>query len=472
MGFLNNADETEVDVPDAHVFAQDARIQRKIAAAEASLPDRFPPGGAAGRAAFDKRRAAWDDRESARAIRWTRLRPASAKSTLPHLRILPDDSVLVSGDQSKSDRYQILFDRVPDEITALRLEALPDASLPKHGPGRVFYEGPFGDFELSEFTAVADGAPVHFKAAVQSFASNPGGAAAAIDGSPLTSWTVNGGQGKAHAAIFIPDQPLRNVKRLSVGMLFEYYYAAGLGHFRLSAATGPIAADRKVLPPEVDDLLTIPRDRRTAAQQASLNRYFASIVPELKAARKEIVALRHTEPVLPTSLVLSERPPDNPRATYVHKRGDFLRPTERVEAGVPSLFGPVSSNRTARPVEFRPLARQPPESTHRPGHDEPAVASVFRHRPGENDRGLRLSGHPADAPRAARLACGRTVERELVAQGDAPLDCDKHHIPPVVPGRVPGSIEGSGKQAPQPCAAGTAGSRACARRRFESSRAC
>ena len=29
--------------------------------------------------------------ESARAIRWTRLRPASAKSTLPHLRILPDD---------------------------------------------------------------------------------------------------------------------------------------------------------------------------------------------------------------------------------------------------------------------------------------------------------------------------------------------------------------------------------------------
>ena len=207
-------------------------------------------------------------------------------------------------------------------------------------------------------------------------------------------------------------------------MLFEYYYAAGLGHFRLSAATGPIAADRKVLPPEVDDFLTIPRDRRTAAQQASLNRYFASIVPELKAARKEIAAFRHTEPVLPTSLVLSERPPDNPRATYVHKRGDFLRPTERVEAGVPSLFGPVS--RTGpRPVEFRPLARQPPESTHRPGYAEPAVASVFRHRPGENDRGLRLSGHPAHAPRAARLACGRTIERELVAQGDAPLDCDK-----------------------------------------------
>ena len=342
MGFLNNADETEVDVADGHMLARRSQIERKIAAAEAALPDRFPPGGKAGRANFEKKQEEWNRTESARAIRWTRLHPSAAKATLPHLRVLPDHSVLASGDESKSDRYQVVFDNLPGEITALRLEALPDASLPKHGPGRVFYEGPFGDFELSEFTATADGSPVHFKAAAQSFASNPGGAAAAIDGSPLTSWTVNGGQGKAHAAVFIPEKPLRNVKRLSVGMLFEYYYAAGLGRFRISAATSPVAADRQVLPPEIDDLLTIPSDRRSAEQRRALSRYFASIVPELEAARKEIRALREAEPVLPTSLVMSERPAENPRATFVHKRGDFLRPTERVEAGLPSMFGPLS----------------------------------------------------------------------------------------------------------------------------------
>ena len=345
MGFLNNADETEVDVPDSHLLARRSQIERKIAAAEAALPDRFPPGGPAGRANFEKRREAWDRTETARAIRWTRLHPSSAKANLPHLSVLADDSVLVSGDESKSDRYEVVFDHLPSEITALRLEALPDASLPKHGPGRVFYEGPFGDFELSELNATADGVPIHFKAAAQSFASNPGGAAAAIDGSPLTSWTVNGGQGRAHAAVFVLDKPLRNVKRLSVGMLFEYYYAAGLGHFRISAATSPVAADRQVLPPEIDDLLTVPPDRRSAAQRGELSRYFASIVPELKAAREKIHGLRESEPVLPTSLVLSERPPQNPRATFVHKRGDFLRPTERVEADLPSMFGPFPKDR-------------------------------------------------------------------------------------------------------------------------------
>jgi hypothetical protein len=344
MGLLNNADETEVDVPDIRQQGRRSRIERKLAAAEAALPDRFPPGGKAGRALFEKKEEEWNRTESARAIPWTRLRPTSAKATLPHLRVLPDDSILASGDESKSDHYQLVFDKLPSEITALRFEALPDASLPKHGPGRVFYEGPFGDFELSELTAMVDGKPVHFKAATQSFASNPGGAAAVIDGNPLTSWSVNGGQGKSHAAVFMLDTPLHNAKRLSVDLLCEYYYAAGLGRFRLSAATSPVPTDRPVLPPEIDDLLTIASNRRNLDQRTKLTSYFASIVPELEKAREDIHALGQSERVLPTSLVMSERPAENPRATFVHKRGDFLRPTDRVKPGLLSLFDPVTKS--------------------------------------------------------------------------------------------------------------------------------
>jgi Protein of unknown function (DUF1553)/Protein of unknown function (DUF1549)/Planctomycete cytochrome C len=344
MGLLNNADETQVDVPDRRLLAQRSHINRDIAAEEDDLPNQFPPGGRAGRGNFEKKLAEWDQRESAGAVRWTRLRPDSAKATLPHLKVLADDSILASGDESKSDRYEIAFAHLPSAITAIRLEALPDASLPKHGPGRVFYEGPFGDFELSEFTATADGKPIRFQSASQSFAANSGGAAAAIDGNPLTSWSVDGGQGKAHAAVFVLKEPLQNAKRLSLGMLCEYYYAAGLGRFRISAATGPLPADRNILPPQVDDFLALPASTRTAEQRQVLSKYFASITPELAAARAKIEALRHSEPVLPTSLVMSERPHDNPRATFVHKRGDFLRPTERVEAGIPTLFGPLAKN--------------------------------------------------------------------------------------------------------------------------------
>ncbi len=214
------------------------------------------------------------------------MRPDSAKATLPHLQVLPDDSILASGDESKSDRYEIAFEHLPSVLTAIRLEALPDASLPKRGPGRVFYEGPFGDFELSEITATVDGKPIRFQAAAQSFASNPGGAAAAIDGNPLTSWSVNGGQGKAHSAVFILKEPLHNAKRLSLGMLCEYYYAAGLGRFRISAATSPVAADRQILPPDIDDLLALPAATRSAQQRQALSKYFASTLPELAPARE------------------------------------------------------------------------------------------------------------------------------------------------------------------------------------------
>ena len=48
-----------------------------------------------------------------------------------------DDTVFVSGDMSKSDTYELKFTNVPAGITAVRVEALADERLPKHGPGRV-----------------------------------------------------------------------------------------------------------------------------------------------------------------------------------------------------------------------------------------------------------------------------------------------------------------------------------------------
>jgi mono/diheme cytochrome c family protein len=345
MAFLNNADEKQIDIPVAALASRRQQLERQIAAAEADLPNRFGPGGREGRAKFDSEFESWEKAESARAIRWTVLHPAKATATLPHLAVQSDDSILASGDMSKSDRYEISFEQLPAEITALRLDVLPDESLPERGPGRVFYEGPFGDFQLAEWTAEAGGVPVHFKSATQSYAANTGGAAAAIDGNPLTSWSVNKGQGKAHSAVFILDQPLKGAKALSVRMLFEYYYACGLGKFRILATGSPVPADRRVMPADVDAILSLRRDQRSAEQRASLMRYFVTIATELDGARKKLAAKQAREPLLPTSLVFSERPADNPRKTFIHKRGEFLRPTDEVDAGIPSVFGSL-------PAEF------------------------------------------------------------------------------------------------------------------------
>src|SRR4051794_38616754 len=49
-------------------------------------------------------------------------------------------------------------------------------------------------------------------------------------------------------------------------------------------------------------------------------------------------------PAFPSTLVLTERPPANPRPTHLHKRGEFLQAAEQVEAGVPSFLPPLPEN--------------------------------------------------------------------------------------------------------------------------------
>ncbi len=38
---------------------------------------------------------------------------------------------------------------------------------------------------------------------------------------------------------------------------------------------------------------------------------------------------------------MQERPPENPRATHIHKRGEFLQPTEPVQPGTPDFLPPL-----------------------------------------------------------------------------------------------------------------------------------
>src|SRR5262249_4718247 len=137
---------------------------------------KFPPEPAAGP---DDRRTAeqrgrdhlnrkfdeWAKAEREKAVRWAVLRPAEMKSSMPNLTALEDGSVLASGDQTKHDTYDLTFNADLRGVTAVRLEALPHDSLPAGGPGRAYYEGPKGDFFLSELSLTADGKAVQITGA-------------------------------------------------------------------------------------------------------------------------------------------------------------------------------------------------------------------------------------------------------------------------------------------------------------------
>ncbi len=361
MALLNNADEPEMSVTTPKTTGRRRELETKIAALVADLPNRFPPVPAANaddrRTVEDRRKAnmesrftEWAGREAAQAVRWSVLKPTAATANLPHLSVQADGSIFASGDQSKRDLYTLRFSTGLKRITGIRLEVLPDERLPHGGPGRVFYEGPAGDFFLSELTVRAGDKAVAIKQATAT-GQKPAACAAAIDGDPQTGWSLGGGQGQRSSPFFSSEEPLNNATDLVVQLLFERYYAAGLGRFRISVTTDPQPIATRDMPTEIEEILLTPEEERTKEQTAQLRQHYLMIAPELAQERAAIEQVRKLMPVDPTTLILQERPPDNPRATFIHNRGEYLQPTERVQPAVLSILPPlpkdVPANRLA-----------------------------------------------------------------------------------------------------------------------------
>ena len=364
FAFLNNTDELDLDLPPADAAEQEQQREARRQKLLTELPNRWPlptdsaastPPGAQDGATPEQRRtdavdqafAAWLTRGRARTVAWTPLKPATAKSNLPLLTVQPDSSVLASGDISKSDTYELSFTGLPAAITAIRLEALPDEHLPAHGPGMCFYEGPKGDFFLGEFQVSADGQPVKFARATESYAQNnfgqkkdaPVSAAAATDGDPQTGWSCADRPGESHEAVFVPSAPV-TAGKLDLKMLFGRHYACSLGRFRISVTTDSRGAEAREMTDEIEGLLAVPEATLSSAQRQKLREHFLLTAPELVVAAKEIRELRKP-PKYPTTLVFRERPPENPRATFVYNRGEYLQPTDRVEPAVLAVLNPL-----------------------------------------------------------------------------------------------------------------------------------
>ncbi len=359
MAFLNNADEPELEVPQPDAAARRNRLLLEIAEREADLPNHFPaeeqngdtrPPEVRRRDHLERKFNEWLQKESARAVRWTVLRPAAATSNLPLLTVLDDNSVLASGDMSKRDVYELTFRADLKGVTAVRLEAIPDDRLPKHGPGRIYYEGPFGDFFLSEATLTAAGRPAKFKFATHSFANGKNGADAALDGDPQTGWSVQGGQGRPHTAVFNLAAPT-DAREWKLQLLFERYYAAGLGRFRVSVTTDARPAQAGT-PADVEELLARPPEYLTVTERLRLLSHYLSVAPELAGERDAIRKQRDQWPAYPTTLVFAERPPENPRLTHRHHRGEFLQPRERVEPDVLSFLPPLPEDKPRDRLTF------------------------------------------------------------------------------------------------------------------------
>ena len=356
MATMNNAEEPPLyDLETESVRLKNLEIDQQIAQLKAQLPDQFPaepPSGPGdGRNFFERRRdgyknafAKWQTVESAKSVQWSLVKPDQMKANMARLELRPDGSIFAFGDATKHDEYALNLSGLPAGTTAIRLEVLPDPKLPAKGPGRTDYEGPLGDFFLSEWRMQADGQPVKFASATESYGRlGIGGgdakAALALDGNMQTGWSTQGHQGQPDQAVFVLDKPLSAKTNATLTMIFERHYSAPLGRFRLWAttATGPQVV-AKSQPTEVEHLLTLPKATLSPAQIKQLRDYWASTAPEVSESRKAIAALEAQRPKPESALVMRERPQDFIRPTFVYRRGEFLQPTTTVTPDVPQFL--------------------------------------------------------------------------------------------------------------------------------------
>ncbi len=182
---------------------------------------------------------------------WIVLAPSLIESK-GNYEVQPDHSILATGKPPNQNTITVYANAPHQNLTALRIEVLTDASLPHNGPGLAGN----GNFVLSNLTIAFDDTQsehpasnlrafeaVNLSAAQATHQQNTGelSVAASIDDNPTSGWAVDGGGiGKDNAAVFAFTQPLQRSKwgQLKIEMKFDHPNPNHvLGRLRLSVTS-------------------------------------------------------------------------------------------------------------------------------------------------------------------------------------------------------------------------------------------
>jgi hypothetical protein len=203
--------------------------------------------------------------------------PAAAKPGAK-LTINDDGSILAAGPTDTVDIYTVVGSaRLKGPITAIRLEALTDPSLPGKGPGRAEN----GNFVLNEFklTSRPAGKPdekpkaIRLTGAQATFQQDGLPVANAIDNNPDTGWGIAPQFGKNQAAMFRFQAPVAvPTDGVEFTAVLDQRYKDNhkLGKFRLSVTADKNPKLGSPLSAEQIALLDTPAEERTPAQWAKL----------------------------------------------------------------------------------------------------------------------------------------------------------------------------------------------------------
>ncbi len=335
--------------------------------------------------ATSARRMIWEKSFQHAKSAWTVLAPTSFKSlgeSVPDS--LDDGSILLSGESPDVDCYVVLAN-VDPKSKAFRLEALPDESLPRRGPGRAGN----GNFVITEFIVLAGDQSsrindlkkpmgnwpddlkrkvIELQNATATTEQKKGGenhpdkkwsAASTIDedkNGKTWGWAVLPKVGQSHELVIQKADP-HALPTDQVTVVIQQYHANGshtLGRFRISSCIdGSAVADPfRSLPDDIQSILKTEPEDRKPEQSKTLQAYYTSRAPEFSEINRQLADLRKRrgkilEDHSRTTLITVSVPPRDirvlPRGNWMDRSGPLVQP------GVPSILGKLPNVRSEPP---------------------------------------------------------------------------------------------------------------------------
>jgi len=264
--------------------------------------------------------------------------------------IKEDKSVLVTGPNIPNDMYELILNSDQKTISAIRIEALRDASTVNGGAGR----GSNGNFVLSEveIEAASPDQPGEFKKVPIARADADYSQAnysinLAIDGKvDRTGWAVDGNTKiEDRTAVFSFQKPIGfpNGTILRVRMKHEYGGSHQIARFR----TALHLSKKPPTPIALSKIIEKPISQRSEAEQRELRDWWLLSLgsQEVREAVTKIQQLEQQRTQLssgyPATMVMNELP--KPRKTHVLIRGEYDKFGEEVQSATPAALPPMAA---------------------------------------------------------------------------------------------------------------------------------
>ncbi len=305
---------------------------------------------------------------------WTVLTGEISSTGGSQFKLQNDGSYLAVGPAPAVDILNVTDSTGNQSISAIRVEALADPSLPNQGPGRA----PNGNFALSHFelyhipAGVTERVKVPMAVAKATHQQNESSLSivASLDEDPATGWAIDGQIGRSQAAVFhLPTAiQAREGDRLKAVLVFHHPNPQhAIGRLRISVTSqldakpevGQAGPSQQVVA-AIERLRTLVksgadigglRQRSPGDWQTALD-WFKLQSTKWKAQSDRVAELEKTGPgvTLTKVLVTSEGLPllshhANDRGyphfypeTYLLRRGDVHQKVEVVPSGFPKVL--------------------------------------------------------------------------------------------------------------------------------------